>query len=118
MHKLIILIETPDDQQAFDGSWPLFLKEAEKMPGLVREATIQIVHSLYGNSDLSMIHELYFESYDALKEAMSSPQGQISGHVLQKITGGRMSLLFADHREDDLENIKKYKIEEDDAHTS
>ena len=49
---------------------------------------------------------------------MSSPQGQISGHVLQKVTGGRMSLLFADHREDDLENIKKYKIEEDDAHTS
>ena len=75
MHKLIILIKTPDDQQAFDGSWPLFLREAEKMPGLVREATIRVVHSLYGNSDLSMIHELYFKSYDALERGNVIPAG-------------------------------------------
>jgi len=117
MHKLIILIETPDDQKEFDESWPLFLRQAEKMPGLMREATIRVINSLYGNYDVSMIHELYFESYDDLKNAMSSPQGQASGQVLQKITDGRMTLLFADHREDDLENIKQYKIEEPDAYT-
>ena len=118
MYKLIILIETPGDQQEFDESWPLFLRQAEKMPGLVREATIRVVHSLYGNYDVSMIHELCFDSYDDLKLAMSSPQGQKSGNVLQNITEGRMTLLFAEHREDDLENIKQYRIEDPDAYTS
>jgi hypothetical protein len=29
--------------------------------------------------------------------------------MLQKITGGKMSLVIADHKEDDLENIRRYR---------
>jgi uncharacterized protein (TIGR02118 family) len=112
MHKLIILIETPADTDQFDESWPSFLREAEQMPGLVREATIRIKRSLLGDYDFSMIHELFFESYDSLQKAMVSNQGQICGQILQKITRGRMALLIAEHREDKLENIKQFKDEQ------
>lgn len=115
MYKLIIIIETPDDPQQFDEIWPIFLKQAEKMPGLIREATVRVTNKVFGNYNISMIHELYFESSEALQNAMISPQGQTSGQVLQRITNGRMALLTAEHREDDLVNIRKFQIEDYDA---
>ena len=44
MHKLVILIEPPADQAALDTGWPEFLRYAESMPGLVREATSRVEH--------------------------------------------------------------------------
>jgi len=114
MYKLIILIEHPADPTLFDESWPSFLHQAEKMPGLVREATIRVTKTLFGDHQYHMIHELFFESQSDLQEAMASPYGQISGHLLQKITEGRMTLLIAEHREDEIENIRKYQIAESD----
>jgi len=117
MHKLIILIETPEDTLQFDESWPLFLQQAEKMPGLIREAAVRVTQSIFGDYNVYMIHELFFESYMALQEAMSSLQGQKTGRILQMITNGHMALLFAEHREDELENIKKYQLEGRDVDT-
>lgn len=110
MYKLIILIEPPNDPSVFDETWPLFLREAERMPGLVREATVRVDHTLFGSLQVSMIHELFFDTLAELQMAMNSTFGQISGNVLQRITEGRMSLLVAEHREDDMANIRKYQI--------
>jgi uncharacterized protein (TIGR02118 family) len=115
MYKLIILIEQPDDPLSFNDAWPYFLRQAEKMPGLIREATIHVSRILFGNHPIYMIHELFFNTHTELQEAMISPQGQTSGQILQKITGGRMTLLVAEHREDDLENIRKHQIEGTDV---
>jgi uncharacterized protein (TIGR02118 family) len=117
MNKLVILIEPPTDPFAFDEAWPSFLHQVEKMPGLKREATVRVSNILFGNDQIHMIHELFFETHAELQAAMTSPQGQTSGHILQKITGGRMTLLVAEHREDDIENIRKYQLEEPDADT-
>jgi uncharacterized protein (TIGR02118 family) len=108
MYKLIILIEPPYDQEAFDESWPRFLREVEKMPGLVREATVRMVDTIYGESQFHLIHELFFQTREELQTAMASPKGQTSGRVLQQITGGKMSLIIAEHREDNIENIQNY----------
>jgi uncharacterized protein (TIGR02118 family) len=116
MYKLIILIERPDDPLSFYDAWPSFLRQAEKMPGLVREATVHVSRILFGNHPVYMIHELFFNTQNELQGAMISPQGQTSGQILQKITGGRMTLLVAEHREDDLENIRKYQIEGTDVY--
>jgi len=106
MHKLLILITVPPDDDLFDLHWPEFLRVAEGMPGLVRETTGRVNFRLYGDIDARMVHELHFNSLQALEAAMRSEAGVNAGKVLQRITGGRFTLLFADHHEDDLKNMQ------------
>lgn len=112
MYKLVILIEAPDDWSAFEAGWPQFLHHAERMPGLRREATSRVEEVLFGNRTISIVHELFFDSRQAAQEAMASPQGSEAGRRLQELTQGRMTLLFAEHKEDELENILKYRQDE------
>jgi len=112
MNKLVILIEPPDDWEAFDGIWPQFLHHAENMPGLRREATSRVDTFLYGERAYAMMHELYFDSLEAAQQAMGSEEGRQAGKVLQELSRGRMLLFFADHKEDDLENIRKMKVDQ------
>ena len=112
MYKLVILIKQPDDPDRFEENWPKFLHSAEKMPGLVYETTSRIDKILYGDEQIAQIHELFFESQKDAVNAMSSPEGREAGRTLQQITGGRVSLFFADHKGDDLENIRKFKQED------
>ena len=114
MYKLIIMIEDLSDQERFDQLWPEFLHISEQMPGLLKEATCRVDSSLYGSYQPSMMHELFFESIMDIQGAMSSPEGQAAGGLLQQITGGKMSLFIADHKEDDLENIRRYKQDQSD----
>jgi uncharacterized protein (TIGR02118 family) len=109
MYKLIILIEsntTPD----FHVYWPRFLHAAEEIPGLRRESTSRINQVLYGDLQVAMVHELYFDSYVSLKAGLSSQSGKEAGRLLQEMTSGRVRLFIADHSQDDLENISKYKL--------
>lgn len=109
MYKLVIMIEDLADQERFDQLWPEFLHISEQMPGLLKEATCRVDSSLYGSYQPSMLHELFFESIMDIQQAMSSPEGQAAGGILQQITGGKMSLFITDHKEDDIENIRRYK---------
>jgi len=109
MYKLVIMIEDLPDQEQFDQVWPEFLHVSERMPGLIKEATCRVDHTLYGSYHPSILHELFFESMSDIQQAMSSPEGHAAGGLLQQITGGKMSLVVADHKEDDLENIRRYK---------
>jgi uncharacterized protein (TIGR02118 family) len=109
MHKLMILIPPTAEGPVLDAGWPEFLHHAERMPGLIREATVRVTSQLFGNHPVSMVHELFFEDQAALQEAMRSPEGLAAGQSLQHITQGRMTLLLAEHREDDIENLKQYR---------
>jgi hypothetical protein len=112
MNKLIILIGSIADTPDFNDGWPIFLRHAEAMPGLLREATTRVHAKLYGEQDIHMIHELFFESKQDLQVALASPDGNHAGLTLQNITKGQVTLLSADHREDDIENLRKYRSEE------
>jgi hypothetical protein len=79
------------------------------MPGLQREATSRVSHVLYGSLRCSMIHELYFDSLDALHAAMATSIGNQAGQLLQQMTRGRMALLVGDHNADDMENIRRHQ---------
>jgi uncharacterized protein (TIGR02118 family) len=111
MHKLVILIEPPDDWAVFDENWPQFLHHAEKMPGLRREATSRVDTFLYGERVYAMMHELFFDTLDDAQQAMASSEGRQAGRVLQELSGGHMALFFADHKEDDIDNIRSFKVE-------
>ncbi|MFN2211761.1 MAG: EthD family reductase [Anaerolineales bacterium] len=109
MYKLVILIEELPDPEQFDEMWPEFLHVSERMPGLIKEATCRVDSTLYGSYQPTLLHELFFNSIDDIQHAMSSLEGQEAGGLLQQITGGKMSLIIADHKEDDLENIRRYR---------
>lgn len=109
MVKLVILIKPQDDMQLFDAGWPQFLHKAEQMPGLQREATSQIDVMLYGEESYLMMHELFFDTQEEAQLAMSTPEGQSAGRILQQLTGGKLVLFFADYKEDDIENLRKYQ---------
>jgi len=115
MYKLVILIEPPQDIELFEAQWPEFLHLSEAMPGLAREATSRVDHFLYGRVPYAQMHELFFVSAAAAQEALASPVGQAAGRLLQQISAGRMALFFADHKEDDLANIRRYKQDGDAA---
>jgi hypothetical protein len=85
------------------------------MPGLKIEATCRVESTLYGNYHPTLVHELYFDSVEDIKNAMRSPEGRNAGELLQRMTGGRMSLIIADHKEDQIENIRRYQRNENDA---
>lgn len=109
MHKLVIMIEPLDDWQAFEEGWPQFLHLVERMPGLRREATSRVEAFLYGRGAYAMVHELFFDALPAAQQAMASPEGREAGRLLQEMTGGRMALFFAEHKEDELENIQRHQ---------
>lgn len=115
MHKLVILIEEMEDPGIFEEGWPNFLHWAEQMPGLRGETTSRATHTLYGRYPLNLIHELYFDDARAAYRALESSQGQAAGQTLQTITGGRMTLLFAEHQEDSLDNIQRARAEGGDG---
>lgn len=117
MHKLVILIESSANPQ-FDQLWPQFLYHAERIPGLRREATSRVSQVFYGNLACDLIHELFFDNYTAMHQGMASPEGQQAGRVLQSMTGGRVVLLFADHAEDDVENIRRYQKPNSETHAA
>ena len=111
MHKLVILIESSEEWQAAEDLWPEFLHLVERMPGLRRETTSRVESSLLG-SNYVLAHELFFDTLADAEGAMASPDGRLAGGLLQRMTGGRVALFFADHKEDDLENILKYRKQE------
>jgi uncharacterized protein (TIGR02118 family) len=108
MYKLVILIEAMEDPTAFDEAWPAFLHLAESMPGLQRETFSRVEAVLYAHIRHASMHELYFNTLEEAQTAMASPCGREAGRLLQQITGGRVTLFLADHKEDNLENIRKH----------
>lgn len=111
MHKFVIMIEPLDDWDAFEANWPEFLHQVEAMPGLRREATSRVARFLYGSCPCVQMHELFFDSLEDAEQAMASPEGRAAGRLLQAMTGGRMSLFFTEYQEDDLENIRRYRVD-------
>lgn len=111
MYKLMILIEPQDDWLQFEQQWPEFLKLAEQMPGLRREAASRVDRLLYGHYHVAYQHDLYFDSMQAAMDAMASKEGQKAGEVLQRITKGNVTLLIAQHLEDEFENITAHPVE-------
>lgn len=95
--SLIAIYKTPDDKQAFDEHYfnthsPL----AAKMPGLKDLKITRLVGSPMGNKDLYLMCEMTFDSLDAVKAALSSPEGAAAGKDLMGFAGTLVQLYFAE----------------------
>lgn len=109
MYKLMVLFEQPLNEMEFQGNWQIFMGLAEKLPRLRKEivsSVQQVVHAPEGRQ-FNRIHELIFDSQDALEAALQSKAGQEAGQFLQNFTFGRMMLLTAEHMEAFEKDFKK-----------
>lgn len=109
MYKLVILVESSVIPAAIDTHWAQFLHQAEAMPNLRREVTSRIDSHLFGSTSYQLMHEMIFDSAEDAHSAMASEAGRNAGRLLQSMTGGRLVLFLADHKEDTLENIRQYR---------
>lgn len=101
MYKLIILFEKPLNELDFQENWQIFMGLAEKLPRLRREIVSSVQQVIHGPGDRQFfrIHELIFDSRDALETALETKAGQEAGQFLQNFTFGRVMLLTAEHME-------------------
>jgi len=109
MYKLVILFLPPFSWAAFEQGWQKFLGMAEQMPGLQKESVGDVealVHSPPG-MNYKKIHELYFDSLEALEAALNSEAGQKAGQWLHSFTQGRFLLMISRHMEAKPEEFKK-----------
>jgi uncharacterized protein (TIGR02118 family) len=99
-HKLLILFRSPLSPD-FEQRWSEhFVPLAEKLPGLRRVVVSHTHGGPAGPVDVYLLHELHFDSMDALKAAMLSPEGLAAGQMLVKLAGQQATLIFAEHMED------------------
>jgi len=109
MFKLVILFEQPLNEMEFQVNWQIFMGLAEKLPRLRKEvvSTVQqLVHDPQGRQ-FTRIHELIFDSRDALETALQTKAGQEAGQYLHDFTLGRIMLMTAEHMEAFEKDFKK-----------
>jgi len=109
MYKLIILIPPNVDENSLDEVWPEFLHHAEQMPGLVRESVAHVREIIYGRKMFTRVYEFFFLDKETLYRSLTSPHGERAGQLIHEMTQGRATILAAEHREDETENIIRAK---------
>jgi uncharacterized protein (TIGR02118 family) len=101
MYKFTILFRHPENLETFEYDWAhKFVPIAEKMPGVLRVEVSSIDGGPEGQSELHKMHEFYFESREAMDEAMLSDKGTQAGLRLNAIANGRFSIIFSEVHED------------------
>lgn len=111
MYKLVIFFLPPFSWAGFEQGWQKFLGMAEQMPGLRKEVVGDVDELVFGPPDLNCkkVHELYFDSREALTAALNSEEGQKAGQWLHSFTQGRFLLVIARHMEATPDEFKKPK---------
>jgi len=101
MAKLVVLYRKPSDPEAFDAYYasthaPL----AKKIPGLKRyEISTGPVSTPAGESPWHLVALLGFDSVDALKAGLASPQGQAAAGDLGNFAQAGAELLIFDTKD-------------------
>lgn len=106
MYKIMLMIPRRVNFGVFDDRWPEFLHLAEQMPGLERESTTLIQEDVYGQGLYSRVYEFFFPDKTALLRGLTSPAGEKAGQVIHEITAGQVTILIAEHKEDQLTHIR------------
>lgn len=97
MVKLVAIYRKPENVESFDQHYyNIHTPLAEKMPGLLKLEVNKIYGTPMGESDLHLIAEMYFETKEALADALSSPEGRSAGKDLMGFAGKLVTMHFAE----------------------
>ena len=101
MAKLVVLYKKPKNAEAFDKHYAsVHIPLAKKVPGRKKyDISNGAVRTPAGPSEIHLVATLYFDSLDALKAGLASPQGQAAAGDLANFADGGADLYFFDTRE-------------------
>jgi len=101
MARLVVLYKTPKNAEAFDKHYAsIHIPLAKKVPGLRKYDISQgIVGAPAGPSGIHLVATLYFDSMDALKAGLSSPEGQAAAGDLANFADGGADLYMFDTKD-------------------
>lgn len=97
MVKLIALYKQPEDPKAFDEHYfGTHAPITAKIPGLRKMEVTKIVGSPMGKSEYYLMCEMYYDSHEALKEAMKTDESKASGKDLMSFAGDLVTLVIGE----------------------
>jgi uncharacterized protein (TIGR02118 family) len=101
MAKVLVMYKTPKSAEAFDKHYAaVHIPLAKKIPGLKKyDISHGGVGTPAGPSDIHLVATLHFESLDALKAGMGSPEGRAAGGDLANFADGGADLYLFDTKE-------------------
>jgi len=101
MAKLLVLYKKPKSAEAFDKHYAsVHIPLAKKIPGLKKyDISTGTVGTPAGPSGIHLTATLYFDSLDALKAGLASPQGQAAAGDLANFADGGAELYMFDTKE-------------------
>ncbi|GAA0465789.1 EthD family reductase [Alkalibacillus silvisoli] len=97
MVKLIAIYKQPEDQERFDEHYyNVHTPLTQKIPGLKDMKVTKIVGSPMGKTDYYLLCEMYYDSHEALQEAMKTDEGKASGKDVMKFAGDIVTLVIGE----------------------
>jgi uncharacterized protein (TIGR02118 family) len=101
MAKVLVMYKKPKSAEAFDKHYAaVHIPLAKKIPGLKKyDISHGGVGTPAGPSDIHLVATLHFESLEALKAGMGSPEGRAAGGDLANFADGGADLYLFDTKE-------------------
>jgi len=98
MVKLIALYKKPEDAAAFDNHYrEIHTPLAMKMPGLRKLEVQRVVGTPMGTeAPFYQVAEMTFDSLDAVKAALASPEGKAAGKDVMGFAGKIITMMLAE----------------------
>ncbi len=100
MASIIVLFGRPKDPETFDEQyWKDHVPLAVKMPGMKKYIVHKVVSAPRGEPAYYQVVEIEFETMDALKKALESPESRESGRHAVKIATGGITFLYTEPKQ-------------------
>ena len=97
MVKLVALYKKPADVAAFDQHYrEIHTPLAKKMPGLKKLEVSHFTGSPGGAPKFYMMGELYFDTQEAMRSALNSPEGKAARKDVMSFAGDIIHMMFAE----------------------
>jgi uncharacterized protein (TIGR02118 family) len=101
MAKVVVLYKNPKNAEAFDKHYAsVHIPLAKKIPGLKKYDVSQgAVAAATGPSGIHLVATLHFNSMDAIKAGLASPEGKAAAGDLANFADGGADLYFFDTKD-------------------
>ena len=101
MAKVVVLYKKPKNTDTFDKYYAsTHIPLAKKLPGLKKyDISTGEIGTPAGPAGIYLVATLYFDSMDAIKAALTSPEGKAAAGDLANFADGGADLYFFDTKE-------------------